>query len=155
MAIPPQGKSFEQFQSEDGYCHEAATYASGGGPAAQQATNNAVGSAVVGTALGAAAGALIGSAGGAAGAGAAIGAGAGLLAGSAVGANGAQATSYDLQRAYDMTYAQCMLSKGNQIAQAPQPQPYYAPQVDYVGPPIVVGDPYYYYGYGPRYYRRW
>ena len=122
-AMPGQGKNFDQFQIDDAVCRQAASQASGGAGSAQQATNNAVGSAVVGTALGAAAGALIGSAGGAAGAGAAIGAGTGLLAGSAYGANGASYSAGAIQQQYDMTYAQCMTAKGNQVSQVASAPP--------------------------------
>jgi hypothetical protein len=157
VAMPPQGKSIEQFQSEDSYCRQIGSQAAGGTDAAQAATNNSVGTAVAGTALGAAAGALIGSASGHVGAGAAIGAGAGLLAGSAVGANGAQYSAAGLQRNYDVAYAQCMASKGNQVGPAGPPPGYAGPPVAYVAPPVVVGAPYPYpyyrpYYYGPRYY---
>jgi len=153
VAMPPQGKTFEQFQGEDNYCRSVAAQSSGGGAAAQQATNNEVGTAVAGTALGAAAGALIGSASGHVGAGAAIGAGAGLLAGSAVGANGAQYSAAGMQRSYDITYAQCMASKGNAFQGGGPPPGYVAgPPVAYVEPGVVVGYPYRPYYYGPRYW---
>jgi hypothetical protein len=148
VAMPPSGKSWEQFQSEDAICRQAASQASGGMQAAQGATNNAVGTAVVGTALGAAAGALVGSTVGAVGTGAAVGAGAGLLMGSSVGANGAQYSAYDLQQRYNITYVQCMSAKGNIIQQPAAPPPAaYAP-----GPYPYYAAPYPYY-YGPRYYR--
>ena len=66
-AMPGAGKSYEQFMGEDGYCRQAAATMVGPAPSAQDTTNAAVGSAVLGTALGAAAGAAIGSVGGAAG----------------------------------------------------------------------------------------
>ncbi len=156
--MPGQGKSFEAFQSDDFYCRGAAQQSGGGQASAQQATNNAVGSAAVGTALGAAAGALIGSASGAAGGGAAIGAGVGLLAGSSVGASGAQYSSYGMQQQYDITYSQCMASKGNQVpqfVQVQQPQPvypgYYGPPPVFIEPGFYYGRPFYrHYGYGWR-----
>jgi hypothetical protein len=81
------------------------------------------------------AGALIGAASGNAGAGAAIGAGGGLLVGSAAGSNAAAGGNYSMQQRYDMTYTQCMYSKGNQVQQPVQtttvytyhPRYYYAP----------------------------
>ena len=53
MALPAQGKSFEAFQQDDGTCRGYATQQTGGASASQAATNSAVGSAVLGTALGA------------------------------------------------------------------------------------------------------
>jgi hypothetical protein len=156
--MPGQGKSFEAFQADDSYCRNAAQQSGGGTQAAQAATNNAVGTAVVGTALGAAAGALVGSAAGAAGGGAAVGAGLGLLAGSSAGANGAAYSSGALQQQYDITYVQCMASKGNQVPQyASAPPPpvaypgYYPAPAVVVGPGFYYGRPYYHYGYGYRY----
>ena len=90
---------------------------------AQAANNSAVGSAVVGTALGAAAGAALGSIGGAVGAGAAVGGATGLLAGSAIGAGNAQASGAAVQQRYDMTYTQCMVSKGDTVHRRRTPTP--------------------------------
>ena len=119
MALPAQGKAFDAFQQDDMSCRGFASQMSGGGPAAQAATNNAVGSAIVGTAIGAGVGAALGSTAGAMGAGAAIGGATGLLAGSAVGANGAQVSAGQLQQRYDMAYTQCMYSRGNTVQAAP------------------------------------
>ena len=74
MALPPQGKNFAQFQQEDYGCRNYANQQIGYANPGQVATQNAVGSAAIGTALGAAAGAVIGAAAGNPGAGAAIGA---------------------------------------------------------------------------------
>lgn len=154
LATPPQGKELDRFRQEDAFCRQEAFGGTGGLSPQQAAGNAAVGSAAVGTALGAAAGALIGSASGAAGAGAAIGAGAGLLAGSVVGANSASASGAALQRAYDVAYAQCMSSYGNNVQAGVLPPgpgsaagavPYATP---YVTPYPLAG-----YGYwGPGYY---
>ncbi len=81
-----------------------------------------------------------------AGAGAAIGAGSGLLIGGSAGANNAQYASMGLQAQYDAAYSQCMVSKGNRIAQ-PQmpvyPQPVYvAPRYAPYAPPPVMYAPY-------------
>jgi hypothetical protein len=115
MALPGNGKNFDQFRADDAVCRQFA-YEQVGGVAGQQAAQrSAVTSAVVGTALGAAAGAAIGSASGDMGAGAAIGAGTGLLLGSAAGSGYASASYYEAQRRYDYAYLQCMYAKGNQI----------------------------------------
>ena len=93
MAMPGQGKSFEAFQQDDGYCRQAAAVSTGGASPAVAATNSAVGSAVLGTALGAATGAAIGAAAGGgpgAGVGAAVGGATGLLFGSSAGVGAAQ-----------------------------------------------------------------
>lgn len=105
--MPPPGKPFEVFVSEDQYCQSYARQTLNG--TQENANNSAVGSAVVGTALGAAAGALIGGNG----RGAGTGAGIGLLVGSAAGAGQNSQTGYSAQRRYDISYEQCMYSKGN------------------------------------------
>jgi len=152
MAMPGKGKSYEQFRAEQAQCQQYAQESIGG--AAQATQNNTVNSAAAGTAIGAVAGALIGAASGNAGAGAAIGAGGGLLVGSAAGSNAAAGGNYSMQQRYDMTYSQCMYSKGNQVQtqaqttvytyhprryyyySAPPPPPgYYGPPPGYYGPP--------------------
>jgi len=151
LAIPSEGKNLAQFQQEEAGCRNYAFNQIGITPA-QGANQAQVGSAVAGTAIGAAAGALLGAAGGAAGTGAAIGAGTGLLAGSAIGANNAQASGYSLQSRYDMAYAQCLASTGNQVQTAAA---YAAPYGYYPAYPYW-GRPYYgpYYGgyYGPGFW---
>lgn len=115
MSLPGEGKSFEEFRSDDAVCRQFAFEQIGGVSGQQAAQNSAVTSAIVGTALGAAAGAAIGSASGDMGAGAAIGAGTGLLIGSAQGSGYAASSYYEAQRRYDHAYLQCMYAKGNQI----------------------------------------
>jgi hypothetical protein len=150
-AMPGQGKTYEQFQADDGYCQGAANQQTAGSvAAAQQATNNSVASTAVGTVLGAAVGAGLGSLGGNVGAGAAVGAGAGAALGASNGANGAAATTVGLQRQYDTIYLQCMVARGNQPPQAPTIVQ--APPVYYAAPPPVYYAPGPVY-YGPRYYR--
>ncbi len=106
--MPAPGKPFEVFVAEDQYCQSYARQTLGTSP--QDAANTAaVGSAVAGTAIGAAAGALIGGNG----RGAGTGAGVGLLLGSAVGGSESSRSGYSAQRRYDMSYEQCMYSKGN------------------------------------------
>jgi Glycine-zipper domain len=134
MVLPGPEKTFDQFQRDGVACQQYAQHVVA--PAGEAAVNNAAASAAVGTALGAAAGAIIGSATGQAGAGAAIGAGTGLLFGSASGSNGAYASSYQMQRSYDVAYMQCMYAHGNQVpgqvavrrpAAANYPPPNYPP----------------------------
>lgn len=162
LALPAEGRDLASFNAQEANCR---LYADAQiGPAdSVRATDAAVGTAAVGTAIGAVAGALIGSASGNAGAGAAIGAGAGLVAGSAVGAGGAQAAAGDLQGRYDAAYIQCIAASGNTVAlpQGPayrgypyayaQPYPYFGPFVPSVrlrfGGPRYYGPGY----YGPRY----
>ncbi len=112
--LPGEGKSFEEFQTDDAVCRQWAERSIGVAPQ-EVANQNVASGAVVGTALGAGVGALLGAASGHAGAGAAIGAGSGLLVGSAAGANAGQVTGWEAQRRYDNTYVQCMYSKGNLV----------------------------------------
>ncbi|HNC52031.1 MAG TPA: glycine zipper family protein [Accumulibacter sp.] len=113
LVLPGQQKSFDQFRNDDIACQQYAQAFTA--PAGQAANDAAVGTAAAATAIGAAAGAIIGSASGQAGQGAAIGAGTGLLFGGAMGSNTVYATSYDLQRRYDIAYMQCMYARGNQV----------------------------------------
>ena len=151
VALPGNGKTYEQFVAEDATCRQSVSAQVGPGASQQAVTNATVGSAVVGTAIGAAAGAAIGSASGAAGGGAAVGGALGLLAGTSIGAGNAQALAGQTQRSYDIAYTQCMVAHGNTVQQ-PQvvPYPYYGGPYGYGGPVIIGG----YYGYRP-YYRRW
>jgi hypothetical protein len=114
MVLPGYGKPFEVFQAEDHTCRQWAGQQVGitlGDAAAQ----SAVGSAAIGTILGAGLGAAFGAAAGSPGIGAAVGAGTGLLFGSATGANAAYASTWEMQRRYDIAYQQCMYAKGNQV----------------------------------------
>jgi Glycine-zipper domain len=149
MVLPGPQKTFDQFQRDGMVCQQFAQQKVA--PAGEAAVNNAAASAAVGTALGAAAGAIIGSATGQAGAGAAIGAGTGLLFGSASGGNVAYASSYQIQRSYDVAYMQCMFAHGNQlpgqvVARRPPP-----PTLNYPPPnfPPPAGVPQ---GYAPGSY---
>jgi hypothetical protein len=131
--MPAPGKPFDVFQSDQAVCKNFASSQVQGG--AQQANNNQVGTAVIGTLLGAGLGAAIGG-----GRGAAIGAGAGALGGTAVGAGPAAQAQYSLQQRYDLAYAQCMYSHGDQVPgyQAPAnypPPPGYGPPPGYPPPP--------------------
>ena len=101
-------------------CRDYAYGQSGGGAGAQAATNNAVGTAVVGTALGAGAGAALGSLSGRAGAGAVVGGTMGALMGGSAAYGGAQMSAADLQRRYDMGYTQCMVATANRYRARPE-----------------------------------
>src|ERR1700735_2732915 len=96
--FPPPGKPFDVFAQEQAYCKQFADSQVAG--QAQQANNNAVGGALLGTALGAGLGAAVGG-----GRGAAIGAASGAVVGTAVGANSSARSQGGLQRQYDISYA--------------------------------------------------
>jgi len=143
--MPGQGKTFAQFQQDDGYCRN---YAQSRTTDAQQvaanAQTNSTNTAIAGTLIGAAAGAALGSLSGNVGAGAGIGAGAGLLGGAAVAGDNTQEAADSLQGRYDVAYAQCMVGNGETIQQPPAP-------VVYAAPPAYYGPPPGYYD-GPRPY---
>jgi hypothetical protein len=124
MVLPGTGKSFELFQADDLVCRQWAAQQIGITPG-QASVGTAVSGAAIGTVVGAAAGAAIGAAAGGAATGAAAGAGVGLLGGTAVGTSRAEGSSYEMQRRYDITYMQCMYSKGNQIPVSRGSQPPY------------------------------
>lgn len=127
QVMPAPYKPFEVFLREDSQCRQFAASRSGGEPS-QAAVQSGVTSAVVGTAVGAAAGALAGG-----NEGARVGAAGGLLIGSASGAGAAGASSWELQRRYDIAYEQCMYAMGNQVPG------YHAP--NYPPPPPRSGTP--------------
>lgn len=119
--MPAPNKPFDVFREDQAVCMDYANQQVAGG--AQQANNQQVGTAVVGTVLGAGLGAAVGG-----GRGAAIGAAEGAVAGTVVGAGGAQYAQMSLQQRYDMVYSQCMYGRGNQVpgfapAYAPPPPP--------------------------------
>lgn len=134
--MPAPGKPFDVFQSDQALCKQYASSQVQGG--AQQANNQQVGAAVIGTLLGAGLGAAIGG-----GRGAAIGAGAGALGGTAVGSGPAAQAQYSLQDRYNLGYAQCMYSRGNQVPGYQPPGP--PPPADYAPPPPGYPPP----GYPP------
>ncbi|MBU6397706.1 MAG: glycine zipper family protein [Rhodospirillales bacterium] len=145
VAMPGQGKSWNQFQADDAYCKSyAASQMPDSGQVAQVSQNNSTATAAAGTLIGAGVGAVLGSLAGNVGAGAAVGAGAGLLGGAATAGNNTQATADSLQGRYDVAYAQCMVGHGESIQQPAAP-PYYAPPAYYAPPPPPPD--YYYPGY--------
>ena len=129
MALPAQGKSFEQFQQDDASCQQYASSRIDNGTPQQAANESGASSAAIATVVGAAAGALIGAAAGDPAIGAAIGGGGGLLVGSAAGVQNAYASGAALQQRYDMAYIQCMTAKGESVpvaqnGSAPYPSNY-------------------------------
>jgi OmpA family protein len=174
-ALPGKDKSLEAFQQDDAACRSYAAQTMGGVSPTDAANQSMADSAVAGTLLGAAAGAAIGAAAGNPALGAAIGAGSGLALGSASGAGAADYSAASAQRGYDISYAQCMTSRGDQVAAGAGPAPYpggpypggpypYPPPA-YAYAPYPYPYPYYYpgpvvgvgfgWGWGHRCWRRW
>ncbi|MFH0344058.1 MAG: hypothetical protein ACHBNF_18485 [Chromatiales bacterium] len=110
LVLPGTGKNFDDFRTDDAACRYYAYQQVGGVTSAEAASDSAVRSGAVGTALGAAAGAAIGG-----GRGAAVGAGTGLLLGGLTGAGAGERAGYALQQRYDFSYEQCMYAKGHRI----------------------------------------
>jgi len=130
VAMAGQGKSPDQYEQDNATCKQYASQETAG--QAEQANNQAVGAAVLGTVLGAGLGAAIGG-----GHGAAIGAASGAALGTGIGASNSQWSNMTIQQRYDSVYLQCMSAKGNTVPsyQAP-PQGYYpAPAPGYYYPP--------------------
>lgn len=139
---PGPGKSFDAFAADQNVCAQYAGAQTA--PAAAAANNQAVGSAIIGTALGAGLGAAIGG-----GHGAAIGAASGAALGTAYGATGSTYAQMSLQQQYDVMYGECMMAHGNQVpgfAPPPGAPPYagsgYAPPPGYGPPPAPYYRPY-------------
>lgn len=126
--MPGPQKSTAQFDQDDAACEQYASNRVAGG--AEQANNTAVGETLLGTALGAGLGAAAGG-----GRGAGIGAAAGAVVGSAVGSNTSAQAQYGLQRRYNMAYAQCMTTKGDQVQWGPPRYAYPPPPPGAYPPP--------------------
>ncbi len=114
QVLPGSRKSFEAFQLDGASCQQYAQGAVAG--QAQQANNQAVGGAVLGTLLGAGLGAAVGG-----GRGAAVGAASGALLGTAGGSEYSAGVQGSIQAQYDNAYGQCMYGKGNRVAGLPDP----------------------------------
>src|SRR5579872_3108349 len=127
--MPGPNKPFDVFQEDQAVCKDYASQQVAG--QAQAANNQAVGGALLGTALGAGLGAAIGG-----GRGAAIGAAGGAGIGTAYGASSSNYANMSIQQRYDVAFQQCMYSHGDQV---PGYQP--APGYGYGPPPGA--------GYGP------
>ena len=106
--MPAPNKPFEVFMQDESTCRQYAKMQLGDG---QPDRDRQVGTAVGAAALGAAAGALLANNS----RGAGVGAGAGLLVGTLAGAGDSDQSRSSLQRQYDVSYEQCMYSKGNQV----------------------------------------
>lgn len=130
MVLPAQGKSFQEFQTDDYVCRQWAEQQTGW-RANETVNQNVASGAAIGTLMGAGLGAAIGSMSGKAGAGAGIGALGGMIAGTAASSSNAHDSGMEVQRRYDIAYQQCMYSRGNQIPG--RVQTYQAPQ--YIAPP--------------------
>ncbi len=114
LVLPGDGKSFEQFQTDDAVCRQWSAQQTGT-TTERTSSQSTISGAAIGTAVGAAAGAAIGAAAGSPATGAAIGAGGGFLGGAAIGASRADAAGTSVQHRYNIAYMQCMYAKGNQI----------------------------------------
>ncbi len=121
QVMPAPNKPFNVFSEDDVLCRSYAQNTIAG--QAEAANNSQVGSAVIGTVLGAGLGAALGG-----GRGAAIGAASGAALGTGYGAANAQGAQLSIQQRYDIAYAQCMYSRGNQV-------PGFAPGPGYPPPP--------------------
>jgi len=129
-ATPPMGpmvrvmpgpyKPFEVFQRDQFECTQYADSQVAGD--AERANNRALGAAAIGTGLGLALGAATGD-----GHNAVAGAVAGGAVGATIGAGMSDQANYPIQRRYDIAYAQCMYSKGNQVPGYARPQAYPPP----------------------------
>jgi len=130
--MPGPNKSFAAFQQDEAACEQYADQRTAG--SADRANNRQTGDTVIGAVLGTAIGAAAGNT-----KGAIIGGATGAVLGTAASDPGY--SQYGIQRQYNIAYAQCMSSKGNQVQQ----RPHYAGPPGY-GPPPPYGPPP---GYGP------
>ena len=136
---PGRNKSFETFAADQAACQQYASAQTA--PGVTAANNQAVGTALITTALGAGLGAAVGAGGwrGNAGRGAGIGAASGAVVGTALGAGQSGYAQMSLQQQYDVTYGECMSAHGHSVpglSPPPGAPPYGAPgQSPYAGPP--------------------
>ena len=118
--MPAPGKPFDVFQSDQLVCKQYAESQVAG--QAENANMRAVGAAALTTALGAGLGAAIGG-----GRGAGIGAASGALGGTGIGAMTSDNANMTIQQRYDISFSQCMYSRGNQVQGFVPNQPVGAP----------------------------
>jgi uncharacterized protein YcfJ len=137
--MPGANKPFDQFAADQQVCQAYAN--SQTAPLSAQANNQAVGSALLTTALGAGLGAAVGG-----GRGAAIGAASGAVLGGAVGAQGSSIAGMNIQQQFNIFYSQCMYARGNQVPGF-SPNMYAIPPYPGAGGPPPGGPPPQ--GYGP------
>jgi outer membrane lipoprotein SlyB len=119
--FPAPYKPFEVFQQDQYECGQYASSQVAG--MADRANNRALGTAAIGTALGLALGAATGD-----GHAATFGGVAGAAVGGTIAADQSERAGFSLQRRYDIAFAQCMYSRGNQVpgfqrSAAPPPPP--------------------------------
>jgi outer membrane lipoprotein SlyB len=130
--MPGPSKSMEAFQADEATCEQYASHRVAGG--AEAANNTAIGEAILGTALGAGLGAAVGG-----GRGAEVGAASGAIVGTSVGANTSGWAQMSLQQRYDISYAQCMSAKGNNVPGPRHPHRYPPPPPPGYPPPPPPG----------------
>ena len=130
--MPGPNKSLEAFQADEATCEQYASQRVAG--QAEAANNTAVGEALLGTALGAGLGAAVGG-----GRGAAVGAASGAVVGTAVGANTSGWAQMSVQQRYDVSYAQCMETKGDKVPGPRHPRRPPPPPPGYYPPPPPPG----------------
>lgn len=118
--MPGPNKSLEAFQADEATCEQYASQRVAG--QVEAANNTGIGEALLGTALGAGLGAAVGG-----GRGAAIGAASGAVVGTAVGANTTGWAQMSVQQRYDVSYAQCMQTKGDKVPGPRHPHRYPPP----------------------------
>jgi hypothetical protein len=133
---PGPNKTFDAFNADQEVCQQYA--AAQTAPAAAAANNQAIGGALLSSALGAGLGAGIGAAAGNAGKGAAIGAASGGALGIFGNAGGAPYAQGSLQQQFDVWYGQCMMAHGNSVP-ALSPPPYRGGPSPPPGPPPPPG----------------
>jgi uncharacterized protein YcfJ len=106
--MPGPNKAPQAFNADMAVCRQYADAQVA--PLQQQAGGNALGTALVTTALGAGLGAAVGG-----GRGAAIGAASGAAVGTGIAASNAQMAAMTIQQQYDIFFSQCMYGRGNQV----------------------------------------
>jgi hypothetical protein len=111
--MPASGKPFADFQRDDAECRGYADSTVAG--QAHAANNRAVRDTVIGAALGTAVGAAFDH-----GNGAGPGAATGAVVGAGFAANDSAYSQASLQGRYNLAYAQCMSTKGNEVAAPPR-----------------------------------
>jgi uncharacterized protein YcfJ len=131
--MPGANKPFDQFAADQQTCQAYAN--SQTAPMAAQANNQAVGGALLTTALGAGLGAAIGG-----GRGAAIGAASGAVVGGSMAAQGSSIAGMNIQQQYNLYYSQCMYARGNQVPGF-TPGQYAIPPYPGAGPGMPPGGP--------------
>jgi hypothetical protein len=159
MALPAPGKSLKAFQQDDlgcqNYAQQQVALQSGG----RVGSNPGAAGAVLGTVGGAALGAALGAVAGNAGAGTAIGATTGLLGGTSIGSGQAAEGQFSLQQLYNISYTQCMYSRGDTVRSPPPGYvysaypypygyPYSYPPLAWAEPPFAFGTGIFFFGHG-------